>query len=96
MVSRNSDSMSLIDELDVLVDDRSTESEAFEPALHVNQYRNFDYCLISGLARKLLEWLSESLAHLGQARSKKKQKEPSSEIANKEESANKEVNRYLG
>jgi hypothetical protein len=39
MVSRNSDSMSLIDELDVLVDDRSTEFEAFEPALYVNQYR---------------------------------------------------------
>jgi hypothetical protein len=30
--------MSLIDELDVLVDDRSTEFEAFEPALYVNQY----------------------------------------------------------
>jgi hypothetical protein len=39
MVSRKIDSMSLIDELDVLVNDCSTELEAFEPALYVNQYR---------------------------------------------------------
>ncbi len=57
---------------------------------------NFDYCLISRLARKLLEWLSESLAHLGQAQRKEIPKELASESANKEEGTNKEVNRYLG
>jgi hypothetical protein len=50
---------------------------------------NFSYCLISRLAQKLLEWLSESLAQSRQTGRKEIQKEP-------EEGTSKEVNRYLG
>jgi hypothetical protein len=50
---------------------------------------DFSYCLISRLARKLLEWLSESLTHSRQTGRKEIQKEP-------EEGTRKEVNRYFG
>jgi hypothetical protein len=51
---------------------------------------DFDYCLISRLAHKLLEWLSESLAHSRQAGRKNLEQEP------QEEGKSKEVNRYFG
>jgi hypothetical protein len=50
---------------------------------------NFDYCLISCLAHKLLEWLSESLTHSYQAGRKYSEKEL-------QEGASKEVNQNLG
>jgi hypothetical protein len=50
---------------------------------------DFSYCLISRLAQKLLEWLSESLTHSRQTGRKVIQNEP-------EIGTSKEVNRYLG
>jgi hypothetical protein len=50
---------------------------------------NFDYCLVSRLAQKLLEWLGESLSYSRQARRTKQAIAPQVDGV-------KEVNRYMG